>query len=128
MRRFFTKLGDLTWRSDTRHSEAILSWLLLGTGLSYLVKAMKTPAYLIFGIVTSIIAVIEFGIIIQNNSVARLQACMIRLCGWGTIAIHTVVSQSDWFHLPIFVALVFSDALLYIKLYLLLIQRRSVNE
>lgn len=128
MKAFLTKMGDLMWRSDTRHSEALVSWVMLSVSFTNLLKYadQQIVGFLVYAVVMLFVAIIGFGASISNSYLARIQCAMLRTFCWPAIAIHAIATgHAPTYSVPFYAVLTLAEALIYIKLYLLLSQRRE---
>lgn len=130
MKSFSSHFGDLIWRSDTRHSEALLSWLMLGASFTQVFRYAEQPilGYLVYAVVMLFVAIIGFGASVHGSYLARIQCAMLRTFCWPAVGIHAFMTQHlPAYLLPAFIAVTLGEALIYIKLYLLISQRREKN-
>lgn len=128
MKTLLTKIGDLMWRSDTRHSEALVSWVMLSVSFTTLLKYadQQLMGFLVYAVVMLFVAIIGFGASVSGSYLARIQCAMLRTFCWPAVAIHALATgHAPVYSAPFYAGLTLAEALIYIKLYLLLSQRRE---
>jgi hypothetical protein len=128
MKKFLPALGNFIWRSDTRHSEAVTSWVMFGVALTYLFQYADKPCsgYLLYSLSMLAVAVLGFSLALHGGYVARVQGAMLRSFCWPIVGLHGIYGgNTPIFTIPFYAAVTLADALIYIKLYLLVSQRRE---
>jgi ABC-type Co2+ transport system permease subunit len=121
-------LGNLIWRSDTRHSEAMLSWSMLGMSFTHLLAfaSHSQPGFLVYSVAMFVVALLGFVASVHGSYLARIQCAMLRTFCWPAVGIHAALTATlMWYTLPFYAFLAIAEAVIYIKLYLLLNKHRE---
>ncbi len=106
----------------------MLSWIMLGVSFTQLLKfsEYQSPGYAVYAVVMLVVALIGFGCSVQGSYLVRLQCAMLRTFCWPAVGLHAILSQNaKTYAIPFYAFLALAEALIYIKLYLLLSQRRD---
>lgn len=120
----FKYLSDMLWRSDTRHSEGLISAIMIGYGITKLLNWYAIPeisGYRVYAVTLIIVGLFTFFLAPVESHIPRMQAAFVRMMAWLVVGVHAIFMSTNepWWVIPLFAVLIMAEALIYLKLYLL---------